>query len=520
MARCGCQEYKGTKKKEDMRKALKHKTNACVTVKLCLCGATFSNCAMTARHAFGGFAVFTPPLTNICNRETGLAIGVHTTYRASKFSFPQIIPRHRKARPQALPYLVMEIINIFINQQKQKSMKKILTSLCATLLTVAATAQVAATISPSDKNVFTPSAYDYVSVTYGDTLTLSSAVATVSYGTASTTVAVDSTTTLQALFDISKAAKKLGVSDGDVITVSVNGVSGASPVSASYKYYTTLPKPTASPAAGSTLSSKTSSVTFTFSESLSCPYIQYVSGNVYNTDTLGTSSTKTVTAKIKESYWGTSAADITVSLVGVTDAEGYVYPPYEATYYYAETVNYLGVTPDPTTSTYQDAYDAWYVGFKFDKEIVMPESGIAATITFYDEDGVSIEDATVFINAEDGEVSVDYVGRAKYYIVNVPVPDVPEEASDFSYAVFSLNGFTYGGSFISQPSEIYYATLSSSAKTHLGSLTNINETFTTKAVSTVGIYSIQGSLIKANTSNVKGLAKGVYIVNGKKIIIR
>jgi len=396
-------------------------------------------------------------------------------------------------------------------------MKKILTSLCATLLTVAATAQVAATISPSDKNVFTPSAYDYVSVTYGDTLTLSSAVATVSYGTASTTVAVDSTTTLQALFDISKAAKKLGVSDGDVITVSVNGVSGASPVSASYKYYTTLPKPTASPAAGSTLSSKTSNVTFTFSESLSCPYIQYVSGNVYNTDTLSTTSSKSVTANIEESYWGTSAADITVSLVGVTDAEGYVYPPYEATYYYAETVNYLGVYPSTSEYTYQNVYDDfWYVYFKFDKLVEAPDEETTAIVTFCTSSGIELE--TMEVDAMD--VNVSYRRDWKCYAVEVTIPEVPSTASDYAYASIELQGFTYGGSLIEQPYEEYLANLSSSAKMRKSSTSGINATIDYNQSKQADVYSIQGTLVKANSNDLSGLSNGIYIVSGKKVVIR
>jgi len=395
-------------------------------------------------------------------------------------------------------------------------MKRLSTFLCATLLTVAATAQVTATISPSDKNVFTPSAYDYVSVTYGDTLTLSSAVATVSYGTASTTVAVDSTTTLQALFDISKAAQKLGVSDGDVITVSVNGVSGASPVSASYKYYTTLPKPTASPAAGSTLSSKTSSVTFTFSESLSCPYIQYVSGNVYNTDTLSTTSSTSVTAKIKESYWGTSAADITVSLIGVTDADGYVYPPYDATYYYAETVNYLGVTADPTVYTYQQVYDElWSVGFMFDKEVEMPESGSPAIVTFY-QNGDFLD----MVEVEDYDVSVNPISRTSNYVVEVLIPEVPSPASAYTYAVVELQGFTYGGTLISQPSETYYATLASSTNAAKANGLSGIQTTVGNIDTTMNVYNLQGVLVKSASSNLNGLAKGVYIIGGKKVVIK
>lgn len=396
-------------------------------------------------------------------------------------------------------------------------MKKFFTFLCAALLTVAASAQVTATISPSTKNVFTPSEYEYVSVTYGDTLDLSAAVATVAYGSASTTVPVDSTTTLQALFDIDAAITSLGVSDGGVFSVSVSGVSGASSASASYKYYATLPEPTASVTAGSTLSSKTSSVTFTFSQSVACPYIEYTSGSVVNTDSLGTSLVTSVTANIEESYWSSSAADITVSLVGVTDAAGYVYPPYDATYYYAETANYLGVYPSTSTYTYQDVYDnVWYVYFKFDKEVVAPEDGTPAIVAFCSADGTEIETMDV----DPFDVFVEYAPDSLWqcYAVGVAIPEVPSTASNYAYAYVTLQGFTYGGNLIDQPYEEYQASLASSAK-FVGGVSSINNV-AAKNRNATNVYSIQGSLVKNNASNLNSLPKGVYIIGGKKVVIR
>lgn len=396
-------------------------------------------------------------------------------------------------------------------------MKKLFTTMCAALLTVAVSAQVTATISPSTKNVFTPSENEFVSVTYGDTLTLSSAVATVAYGSETTTVNPDSTTTLQALFDIDAALTTLGVPDGGVFTVSVSGVSGANSVSASYKYYATLPEPTASVTSGSTLSSKTSSVTFTFSQSLACPYIEYTSGSVVNTDSLGTSLVTSATANILESYWSSSSADITVSLVGVTDADGYVYPPYDATYYYAETVNYLGVYPSTSEYTYQNVYDDfWYVYFKFDKLVEAPEEDAPAIVTFYASSGKELE--TMEVDAMD--VNISYLRDWSCYAVDVAIPEVPSTASDYAYASVELQGFTYGGTLIEQPYEEYQANLSSSAKIRKSSTSGINATIDKNSTKKADVYSIQGSLVKANSNDLSGLPKGIYIVGGKKIVIR
>lgn len=76
-------------------------------------------------------------------------------------------------------------------------MKKFFTFLYASMLAIAASAQSVGGISPSTMNVYTPDVYEYVSVTYSDTLTLSSAVATVSYGDSNLTLTPDRVIVLQ-----------------------------------------------------------------------------------------------------------------------------------------------------------------------------------------------------------------------------------------------------------------------------------------------------------------------------------
>ena len=34
------------------------------------------------------------------------------------------------------------------------------------------------------------------------------------------------------------------------------------------------------------------------------------------------------------------------------------------------------------------------------------------------------------------------------------------------------------------------------------------------------VYSVTGQLVKKNATTVKGLAKGVYVVNGKKVLVK
>lgn len=53
-----------------------------------------------------------------------------------------------------------------------------------------------------------------------------------------------------------------------------------------------------------------------------------------------------------------------------------------------------------------------------------------------------------------------------------------------------------------------------------GNTTGINEVNATDAAKAANIYSIDGKLVKANATSTEGLAKGIYIINGKKYIVK
>ena len=89
----------------------------------------------------------------------------------------------------------------------------------------------------------------------------------------------------------------------------------------------------------------------------------------------------------------------------------------------------------------------------------------------------------------------------------------------------NLNLKKVGTGAIVPPFRVYFTIPeSSNAKAyslHLGGgTTGINGVNAAEAVHTCDIYSIDGKLVKAGAARVEGLAKGIYIVNGKKLLVK
>ena len=52
-----------------------------------------------------------------------------------------------------------------------------------------------------------------------------------------------------------------------------------------------------------------------------------------------------------------------------------------------------------------------------------------------------------------------------------------------------------------------------------GVVAGIHELRTDKSIGNSDVYSISGRLIRKNATNLKGLPKGIYIMNGKKVVV-
>ena len=53
-----------------------------------------------------------------------------------------------------------------------------------------------------------------------------------------------------------------------------------------------------------------------------------------------------------------------------------------------------------------------------------------------------------------------------------------------------------------------------------GIATEIERVYTEKRSESNSVYNLNGQVVRENNTSVQGLSKGVYVVNGKKIVVR
>lgn len=301
-----------------------------------------------------------------------------------------------------------------------------------------------------------------------------------------------------------------------------------------YNYRPVFPLTSIAPENYTELTSKAQNVVFTFDQSVSYSSVVITSGS--KTTTLDGGSGSVVTVPVLESYWGNATGvtnTLSVRLMGtnvggvyinnMTDGEGVI----GATYTFTETissVDFLGVNPPEDEATAAELYDYWYVTFMFNNEVTMTEN-VAAIVRFYDDFDSELANVTpIQISSEDVFGGWNY--RAGYFGLEVTAPELPANLpDDFAYLTITLNGVAYNNQVLAtQPSAKYYADLSaipqgiSAKKIGSAGINNI----TSITTQTVDVYNLQGVLVKSNMpqNNINSLPAGLYIINGKKVIIR
>lgn len=317
-------------------------------------------------------------------------------------------------------------------------------------------------------------------------------------------------------------------SNGTEITLTVAG--GNESVTGTYKYMPVFPLVSITPDAYSTVESKTFNAVFTFNQSISYSSIEIVSGDKSQTIKAGSGSV--ITVPVSESDWGTASTKqnlLSVQINGVTLADGTHISnvggqeaAIGSTYAYDEPIGfeYIGVSPTEDEASYQEVYDNyWYVDFMFTEavELVEDEATTCATVTFLARNGAELET----VNLTSMDVFGNWNYRAGYYSVQVAIPEVPSNAARYASAVVRLANVSYDGKLLDeQPSVTYLATLASPAK-------NIRKAKTAGIAIPVSdvdnkVYNLSGNVVLENASDmdIKNLDKGIYIVNGKKIIVR
>lgn len=416
-------------------------------------------------------------------------------------------------------------------------MRKMFTFFGALMLSTASFAQVTSALTPQDSSVFSPSAYDGLTVRYDYPVSVAGATVTLTKGG----------TVMKPIVSLDEAGESFtlnvdstfaanGLATDGSFTLNVSGVVAVNDsleddslptvgdIEANYIYATTLPTWTVSPESGSALSSKTATVTFTCSEAVTYDAISFFSGTrvnpTYNALDGSTVLDTTVTTSIDSAYWSSDYNAITVSLTGVKNADGFHLPDATAEYTYedATELTITSISPDPSEATYQQVYDEyWTTTWTFSGaiETATSETGevTAAKVDFEDEDG----------NVTTVELSNYDVSTLRGNKVEIFVPEIPTQLSNtgFVSATITLVNATYNGSVLAtQPCVTYYAELESEAKAvkTLGeNITGIENMSVYDNEKSLDVYDVQGQYIG---KDVKSLKSGLYIVKGKKVIIK
>lgn len=305
-----------------------------------------------------------------------------------------------------------------------------------------------------------------------------------------------------------------------------------------------VPTYTVNPESGSTIENRAFNVTFTFSEAVTVNEVEFIGGARFNstistgTVSMTTPSTKVVVS-VPEDVWGTPQSGeylLTVNLPAIYDKNGNQITITEEseegeTFSYAYTADasytspydveaeYLGLDPDPTTTTVWDVYSEGYgfVNFLFSGEVALTDSS-KAEIRFYLPDG---EEETINVSLND--LWADWDWWTGYFAVTVPMsPDkYIESEEDLEAIKVTLYNIKNGATTIDKLVADY--TLTSSAQS-----INVHKAPSTSGISLttvndiVNVYDIKGNIVieNASVSNIKDLTPGLYIANGKKFIVR
>lgn len=429
-------------------------------------------------------------------------------------------------------------------------MNKMLSALCALTVSVAASAQITGTLDPAG-GTFYPQDVNYngnIGITYSaevghfnkteDGYDVTAPVATISIP--GETIVVDAyergNTGLYWAVNIAEALDGK-VTDAVTMTLTVKATSELGTVqtlTGTYTYNPNFPLVSITPDNYETLTSKDETIEFEFNQYIKYNSIVISSGEL--TRKIAGGSGKLISVDITSDDWATIDTewnDISIRLEGVQTSNGTPLTNVngetnviEAVYFYQEpkTFKFIGVYPTEGEATYQQVYDDyWYVNFMFNDAVTLPDEGICATVTFYNQ----FDKAMYSVDLSNWDVYGNWNYRAGYYVVQVAIPEVPDNAKGFKYAVIELDNVSYNNALLSnQPSATYYAVLDGILpyRTRGNDINSTAGVDTDSLLSDEGytVYSLQGTVVikNATANDLKNLQKGVYIVNGEKIIVR
>lgn len=420
-----------------------------------------------------------------------------------------------------------------------------MTFLAAMLLAVAGFAQASWTLTPpSGTNFYSDdAAYNgKISATYSDAIVTTNATVKITIGTGTPVDITAASITSNGAF-INAAEQLANTAAGTQFTINITGVTDANGIAVpdltgTYTYQGGIPLGTISPAKGSTLASKTQTVTIPFTKNITYSSIVITSGTVVTTLPGSTVATNSVTVSLADAHWGAPSGgynNITIALKGVKDANGTEFSdtpgtPGTITTYYtvadaAQTVDFLGVDPADDGWTYAEDLMGWTITFMYSDTVTMGNTTATAEINYYNAANVLIADP---IEIPAADITGMYNPRGGFYGLFIPIPAAPtyDPGENLAKMTITVQGLTYKGTPIANQTVTFDAApamfRAPVTRGENGGGTTGIQAEKADNDKLVNIYSVQGILIKKNVpaSTVNTLEKGLYIVGNEKVIVK
>lgn len=415
-------------------------------------------------------------------------------------------------------------------------MKRITTSFFALAAIFCAFAQEEPTVTtgamfPVDHNVYNPSYYENViQVSYDNEIVADNVTVTLTANGVTTEITPSEVNAYGLTLNLETALSSL--SENDQFSINITGVEPAADtndvvenVSGTYLLRHSFPIATATPEPGN-LDDVNTTVKVTFTEPVEVVDIFFMSGSFMNQkvnhDNGPEGYASELNAEIKEDYWSQteSPSNIQVRLGNVKVNGGWIVPDYVFAYTHEfpkEDAKYLTYEPLSDEITVWDAYgNGWgFVDLVFDNEVEYEDADARLVYTL--SNGTS---QTFRIWGD--EFWGDWSFWDNLYHVQVPLLEGTGITEDNLVSIsLSVSGITTNGKAITIPTITY-------SNTVLPTKQNARKVNNTAGINNIGVsetavvYNIQGNVILSNANNddIKNLPAGLYIVNGKKVLVR
>ncbi len=416
-------------------------------------------------------------------------------------------------------------------------MKKMMTFMCAMSLAIAGFAQVTGSLTPAGGN-FYPGDETYqskIDVVYTDTIDATNVSAVITAG--STTYTLTPVNAFAAGFSLEVPT----LADG-AFTLAVSGVTddagvAVADLTGTYNYKSVFPLTSITPAKGSTLTSKTATVVFTFNQNITSASIVVTSGSVTTTLPGVALAANSATVTLEESYWGTPSGgynNINIALKDAKDANGTLISNAPGSLgtimsYYTiadapATVTFLGTDPAADGWTYAEDLMGWEIAFKYSDTVVMGNAAATAVISYLNATGIDVAEP---VEVPAANITGMYNPRGGYYGLFIPIPAAPAYEGTFAKMTITVQGLTYNGSAVANQTVSFDAAPANTFRAPAtrgengGGTTGI-QSEKANVDPMVNIYSAQGILIKKNVpaSTVNALGRGLYIVGNEKVFVK